>query len=794
MDIVSYIIVCVSVVWLAALILGLVLLSRHRVGAWDERKSLKNGGMIACAVISGIFGVFGLGLAVYTVILMIVRPYVGGMAAPLVLSLIGAAVLFGVFGAAIGAIRKNKKLARFFFGSTKPMPGAMPLYSFAAMNADQLRYLSWRKAYRDRRKKEKTLAYEKRCFAKKKLPSKPVLWLIVNRVWLSVAAALLVVAIVLVCVLVPVLGNKFRVEVVKKIELGNGQYTVEQILGEPDEQSETRYVWYDDAYKSLRREAEEIADRLMQAEDLSEIERLSKEAEAVQERLDALVYSAITVEFEGSRAVCIRLDADAGSGAQKELVSVTVTEGAMERYMTVATIEYEATFADGSFLRAEAEAVTETAPVSETSVPVTWGDLWCDAYEADIPVTENERGYYIEGTTLHILSDNGVYAAGVLDEAQKAEIAALVVEEGVTEIGRYSFDGYTALAQISLPGSLRFLGSHVFNETAYYNDPANWSGSALYIGDCLIEADPSGPFAIAEGTRLLAESAFWCAYDLTDVTIPEGVQYIGDSAFGSCNSLRAVQLPASVVGIAPDAFSGCVSLESLSVREGNAVYHSAGDCVIETATGTLLFGCNNSVIPQDGSIRRIGAGAFYGCSGLTEATIPASVESVGESAFEDSGIYLDADNWEVDEATGTGALYLDGCLLCVACEGDGAASFAVREGTRLIADRAFREVWRLEEVTLPASLRTIGEDVFLDGGGYLQRVVFAETDGWSVTGIDWNEEEEVRLSLSAEDLSDPERAAYMLSYGYYPKDEPDDDDGFVMQGEIELYGAVWRRG
>ena len=52
------------------------------------------------------------------------------------------------------------------------------------------------------------------------------------------------------------------------------------------------------------------------------------------------------------------------------------------------------------------------------------------------------------------------------------------------------------------------------------------------------------------------------------------------------------------------------SIKSITVEEGNPIYHSAGNCLIETATKKLVLGSDNSVIPNDGSVTSIGMDAF----------------------------------------------------------------------------------------------------------------------------------------------------------------------------------------
>lgn len=51
-------------------------------------------------------------------------------------------------------------------------------------------------------------------------------------------------------------------------------------------------------------------------------------------------------------------------------------------------------------------------------------------------------------------------------------------------------------------------------------------------------------------------------------------------------------------------------IESIEVEEGNPVFRSVNNCLIESATGTLIMGCKNSIIPDDNTIKKIGKMAF----------------------------------------------------------------------------------------------------------------------------------------------------------------------------------------
>ena len=76
-------------------------------------------------------------------------------------------------------------------------------------------------------------------------------------------------------------------------------------------------------------------------------------------------------------------------------------------------------------------------------------------------------------------------------------------------------------------------------------------------------------------------------------------------------------------------------MERITVAAGNTVYHASGNCLIKTATKTLILGCKNSIIPTDGSVTIIGERAFYRCRGLTFIDIPEGVTKIAANAFND---------------------------------------------------------------------------------------------------------------------------------------------------------------
>lgn len=217
-------------------------------------------------------------------------------------------------------------------------------------------------------------------------------------------------------------------------------------------------------------------------------------------------------------------------------------------------------------------------------------------------------------------------------------LTSVNIPKGVEYLDYATFHGCSSLPSITIPEGVKSIGEVAFNECTNLTSIVIPKG-VTSIGKAAFQCCTNlATVVFPESLVNIDDMAFNHCESLTSVVIPEGVTRIGNSAFQVCTSITSITIPESVTQLGSTVFDACSGLESIIVEEGNKVYDSRGNCnaIIETATNTLLSGCQNTVIPEDVTI--INYGAFFKCSPLTSIVIPEGVTTMYDGAFQETGL------------------------------------------------------------------------------------------------------------------------------------------------------------
>ena len=232
---------------------------------------------------------------------------------------------------------------------------------------------------------------------------------------------------------------------------------------------------------------------------------------------------------------------------------------------------------------------------------------------------------------------------------------------------------------------------------------------------------------------------------LKTVVIPANATTIGNSAFEQCASLISIDIPANVETIGTAVFLGCSSLTTVTFEKGSQLktigggssyYGAFSYCTaltsieipasVETIGASAFKGCSSlaTVTFENGSqLKTIGggsysSGAFSDCTALTSIEIPASVETIEAAAFKgcSSLATVTFENGSQLKTIGGGSSYYGAFSDCTAL-----TSIEIPASVETIEASAFKGCSSLATVTFEngSQLKTIE-------GGYPSSGTFAD--------------------------------------------------------------------
>lgn len=200
-----------------------------------------------------------------------------------------------------------------------------------------------------------------------------------------------------------------------------------------------------------------------------------------------------------------------------------------------------------------------------------------------------------------------------------SSLKEIVIPDSVTYIGTQAFSYCSSLITITMSEQISHVGSSAFYNTRWLERQPE--GTALYLGKALIGYKGTWPantaVQVAEGTRVIADSAFYNCTNLYGVTMPDSLVEIGQYAFGECKNIRGtVVVPEGITHLYTYTFYNCQKMTSLVLP--STLTHIEGSYTIWNCNGL------NELVLPDGMVY-IGASTI-GLVNLEKLTMPVSVE------------------------------------------------------------------------------------------------------------------------------------------------------------------------
>lgn len=272
--------------------------------------------------------------------------------------------------------------------------------------------------------------------------------------------------------------------------------------------------------------------------------------------------------------------------------------------------------------------------------------------------------YISKNRIKEIILEDGITSIGDFTFSDCTGLTSITIPDGVTSIGSFAFRGCTGLKSITIPDSVTSISSRAFYDckTIYYNAKnAITDSSAFYSAEKIIVGDTvqTIPNDFARGCD-----------NINSITIPSSVVKIGNDAFNHCDNLESVTFMGdNRIEMGSNIFEYCNKLKihckdnsfiaayaevnnltySIIDDDGNPEYDIKNGMILSytgnnkklfVSSGTKIgFGAfeNNSVITDvelSSIITKIYNKAFVNCTNLSKIIIPQSVASIGDNAFE----------------------------------------------------------------------------------------------------------------------------------------------------------------
>ena len=376
------------------------------------------------------------------------------------------------------------------------------------------------------------------------------------------------------------------------------------------------------------------------------------------------------------------------------------------RINLVASVTVPSAYNGAKVTQVAGSAFANCASLKEINLPDTIEQIATATAFSGCTALRAVNVYSAGATTPRYTSQDGVlFDCGTADAPHamrpayipSAKTGTYRIPDGVDVIPRAAFSG-SMIEKVIIPASVTTIEAEAFADCAN-------------LSSVVFEQPGLGKPALTIGDR-----AFKNCELLTSITLPARLQSISLQKYALRNS--TFETLDELTEDAPDAFLGCTALARIDVSYNASAVYTASDGVLFSDSGRTLayFPAAKSaadyVFPA--TVRSVAAGAFLGCSLSGALNISAGITSIGDFAFAGTSlteVTFASDGVGLSEVT-VGAYAFYGCTEIESL------TFADGSNVTELGTGAFKDCEKISSLTIPASMKSVGDEAFANCGTY----------------------------------------------------------------------------